>query len=91
MSLIFPTTLCHNNLSTEMKQRRTRYAQRSLSRVPPTSTEAAGLHSFFLQYGQEDLNAVSGKETVPQVERVWIGDTQLEKCMLMFPQERKYA
>lgn len=62
-------------------------ALRSLSRVPPTSEEAQSLHSFYLKYGQD---SVQSSENAPsERERVWIGDTKLEKTMLMFPQERK--
>ncbi|KDQ54503.1 hypothetical protein JAAARDRAFT_38173 [Jaapia argillacea MUCL 33604] len=63
------------------KERRHSMAVRSLSRVPPTSEEAEVLHSFFLKYGQDETH-VDGDE------RVWMGDTRLERCMLMFPQER---
>lgn len=63
-----------------MKNRRQSLALRSLSRVPPSSTEAEALHSFYLKYGQD---------TQDSDKRVWMGDTKLEKCMLMFPQERK--
>lgn len=73
-----------------MKQRRQSLAMRSLSRVPPSSSEAEALHSFYLQYGQEDTGReadVIGSERGDQ--RVWMGDTILEKTLLMFPQERK--
>lgn len=66
-----------------MKETRQTLALHSLSRAPPTSEEAAELHTFFLTYGQE--------ESAEKTERVWMGDTRLEKTMLMFPQERKYA
>jgi hypothetical protein len=36
---------------------------------------------MYLQYGQD-----SG---LSNYERVWMGETHLEKTMLMFPQERK--
>lgn len=62
------------------KKRRQSLALRSLSRVPPSSTEAEELHSMYLQYGQD--NGLS------DYERVWMGETHLEKTMLMFPQER---
>ena len=43
------------------------------------------MHSLYLAHGQEDMNIrVAG-----DVERVWMGDTRLEKTMVMFPQERK--
>lgn len=62
------------------KKRRQSLALRSLSRVPPSSTEAEELHSVYLQYAQD-----SG---LSDYERVWMGETNLEKTMLMFPQER---
>ncbi|KAG6837783.1 hypothetical protein H0H93_001710 [Arthromyces matolae] len=69
-------------IGAHMKKRRQSGALRSLSRVPPSSTEASALHDFYLQYGQENpTEDASG-------ERIWMGDTRLEKCMLMFPQER---
>ncbi|KAG1728865.1 Thioesterase/thiol ester dehydrase-isomerase [Suillus paluster] len=64
------------------KKRRQTLALRSLSRVPPSSAEAAELHSMYLKYGQENDRHVS------DYERVSMGDTHLEKTMLMFPQER---
>jgi acyl-coenzyme A thioesterase 9 len=67
-----------------LKERRKSRALRSLSRVPPTTEEAQDLHSFYLNYGQEN-----GSRSQTQEERVWIGDTKLEKTILMFPQERK--
>ncbi|KIJ60477.1 hypothetical protein HYDPIDRAFT_139201 [Hydnomerulius pinastri MD-312] len=63
--------------------RRKSLALQSLSRVPPSSAEAAELHNTFLKYGQEDDSAEVGAG-----DRVWMGDTKLEKTMLMFPQER---
>ncbi|KAF8622797.1 hypothetical protein AX15_006727 [Amanita polypyramis BW_CC] len=65
------------------KEKRRFNALRSLSRVPPTSEEAEELHTFFLTYGQD-------KPTNESIlnERVWMGDTRVEKTMLMFPQER---
>ncbi|KAJ6554055.1 Thioesterase/thiol ester dehydrase-isomerase [Mycena vulgaris] len=73
------------SMGEDMKKRRQSLALRSLSRVPPSSIEAESLHSFYLKYGQDTkgLHASDGKD-----ERVWMGDTKLEKCMLMFPQER---
>ncbi|KAG6845152.1 hypothetical protein H0H87_012948 [Tephrocybe sp. NHM501043] len=68
-----------------MKKRRQSGALRSLSRVPPTSVEAAALHDFYLQHGQYHMR----DEDEPAVgDKIWMGDTRLEKCMLMFPQER---
>lgn len=66
-----------------MKNRRQLHALRSLSRVPPSSSEAEDLHSFHLKYGRETPD--------DSTERVWMGDTTSEKTMLMFPQERKYV
>ncbi|KAF8064151.1 Thioesterase/thiol ester dehydrase-isomerase [Lyophyllum atratum] len=69
-----------------LKQRRQSVLLRSLSRVPPSSAEAEALHSFYLKYGQHDGN--EQQSDLAQGERIWMGDTRLEKCMLMFPQER---
>ncbi|KAI1790562.1 Thioesterase/thiol ester dehydrase-isomerase [Ganoderma leucocontextum] len=66
------------------RQRRQTVANSSLDRVPPTSTEAEDLHSLYLAHGQED----NGGRSAGDVERVWMGDTRLEKTMVMFPQER---
>lgn len=66
---------------TDMKGKIQSLALHSLSRVPPTSEEAAELHTFFLTYGQAEISEPK--------ERVWMGDTRIEKTMLMFPQERK--
>jgi len=68
------------SLGEHMKKRRQSNVLRSLSRVPPSSSEAAGLHSFYLQHGQEEDGI-----DVENKERVWMGDTTVEKCMLMFP------
>lgn len=67
------------------KNRRQSLAARSLTRVPPTSVEAETLHNFYLNYGQESGNNLlqAGEE------RVWMGDTTLEVCQLMLPQQRK--
>ncbi|KZT24926.1 Thioesterase/thiol ester dehydrase-isomerase [Neolentinus lepideus HHB14362 ss-1] len=64
------------------KTRRQSMASRSLDRVPPSSAEAQVLHDFYLKYGRDD------QQLEEREERVWMGDTKLEKCMLMFPQER---
>jgi acyl-coenzyme A thioesterase 9 len=69
-----------------MKKRRQSQALRSLSRVPPSSAEAEALHSFYLKNGQDAKDLGSPRESD---ERVWLGDTKVEKTMLMFPQERK--
>lgn len=80
-------SLPHSHRQFEViKQRRQSLALRSLSRVPPSSGEAEALHSFYLSFLQEDTATLGN---VPINENVWIGDTRLEKCMLMFPQERK--
>ncbi|KAJ7938183.1 HotDog domain-containing protein [Mycena leptocephala] len=73
------------SMGEDMKKRRQSQALRSLSRVPPSSTEAEALHSFYLKYGQDAKNLNRSDE---DDERVWMGDTHLEKTMLMFPQER---
>lgn len=70
------------NGNVDAKRRRQTLALRSLSRVPPSSAEAADLHAMYLQYGQDN-------DPSSTYERVWMGDTHLEKTMLMFPQERK--
>lgn len=82
-----------------MKQRRKLSASQSLTQVPPTSSEAVHLHSFYLQYGQDTMGSLSprtedaaqttatGLDDSPR-ERVWMGDTSLGKTLLMFPQER---
>ncbi|KAF9556445.1 Thioesterase/thiol ester dehydrase-isomerase [Agrocybe pediades] len=70
-------------LGEQMKQRRQSNAMKSLSRVPPSSSEAAFLHSFYLKHGQGQAEG-----TDPGSDHVWMGDTILEKCLLMFPQER---
>ncbi|CAK5270984.1 unnamed protein product [Mycena citricolor] len=67
----------------EIKNGRRSQALKSLARVPPSSDEAELLHAFMLKYGQ-DLSQGSH-------ERVWMGDTKLDRCMLMFPQERKWV
>lgn len=79
-----------------MKNRRITTASKSLDKVPPTSAEAASLHSFWLKY--RDGFQGMGYGAQPQSEKgsdggdhdyVRMGDTVLEKCLLMFPQERK--
>ncbi len=65
-----------------MKERRKAAALKSLSKVPPSSKEAADLHSFYLKHGE-------GKDAVAGADHVFMADTVVEKCMLMFPQERK--
>lgn len=67
-----------------MKERRKKAASQSLSHVPPSSNEAADLHSFYLRHGQEGDGS-------PSPDRVWMGETCIDNCMLMFPQERKYV
>ncbi|TEB22448.1 Thioesterase/thiol ester dehydrase-isomerase [Coprinellus micaceus] len=85
------------SLGEHMKQRRKLSASQSLTQVPPTSSEAEHLHSFYLQYGQDTAAAAAGKTSgtliqptglVGSRERVWMGDTTLSKTLLMFPQER---
>jgi acyl-coenzyme A thioesterase 9 len=60
----------------------------ALSRAPPTSAEARALHAFQLAYGAE---APTHTRLQPGEERVWMGDTRLEVCQLMMPQERKWV
>ncbi|KAJ7239970.1 Thioesterase/thiol ester dehydrase-isomerase [Mycena haematopus] len=69
------------SMGEDIKRRRQYHALRSLSRVPPSSAEAEALHSFYLKYGQDAKDLDSS-------ERVWMGDTKVERTMLMFPQER---
>ncbi|KAH9948493.1 Thioesterase/thiol ester dehydrase-isomerase [Amylocystis lapponica] len=73
------------NIGELHKNRRHSRAVRALDRVPPTSAEAEELHALFLKYGQNENN--KGFLTA-EGERVWMGDTRLEKCLMMFPQER---
>ncbi|KAJ7058107.1 Thioesterase/thiol ester dehydrase-isomerase [Mycena amicta] len=69
-----------HSMGEDLRQRRQSQALRALSRVPPSSAEAEALHSYYLQHGEDSKDS-------PR-DRVWMGDTKLEKCMLMFPQER---
>ncbi|OSD03700.1 Thioesterase/thiol ester dehydrase-isomerase [Trametes coccinea BRFM310] len=69
------------------KNKRQSRAVRSLNRVPPTSSEAQALHSLYLTYGQDEGREVAPNAN-PEQERVWMGDTRLEKTLIMFPQER---
>lgn len=65
----------------------------SLDRVPPTSREAEELHSVFLKYGNYGSGAGNNSDSSyvgpDGLHRVWMGDTHVEKRMMMFPQERK--
>uniref|UniRef100_A0A0W0FHL1 HotDog ACOT-type domain-containing protein n=1 Tax=Moniliophthora roreri TaxID=221103 RepID=A0A0W0FHL1_MONRR len=63
-----------------MKAKRQTNAQRSLSRVPPSSSEAGALHTYYLKYGQQN--------GILDPDLVYMSDTRVENCMLMFPQER---
>ncbi|KAG7087538.1 hypothetical protein E1B28_013495 [Marasmius oreades] len=65
-----------------LKAKRLTNAQRSLSRVPPSSVEAAALHSSYLKYSQQKEHQEFDDDLV------YMSDTRAEKCMLMFPQER---
>ncbi|THU93839.1 Thioesterase/thiol ester dehydrase-isomerase [Dendrothele bispora CBS 962.96] len=68
----------------DMKRKRQTRAQQSLSKVPPNSAEAEALHTYYLKYGQEEeLDDISSSSQL-----VSMGDTRVEKCMLMFPQDR---
>ncbi|RPD60785.1 Thioesterase/thiol ester dehydrase-isomerase [Lentinus tigrinus ALCF2SS1-6] len=64
------------------RNRRVEHAGRSLNRVPPSSSEAEALHWLYLKYGDEQ------RASTANIERVFMGDTRLEKTMIMFPQER---
>ncbi|KIJ42774.1 hypothetical protein M422DRAFT_170613, partial [Sphaerobolus stellatus SS14] len=66
---------------TTHKERRGILALRSLDRVSPSKEEAGELHQLYLNYGE---NSKRNYHT----ERVWMEDTSLENCILMFPQER---
>ncbi|TDL27144.1 Thioesterase/thiol ester dehydrase-isomerase [Rickenella mellea] len=71
------------------KSRKILLRQRSLSRVPPSSEEAVALHNVYLGRTHASQKHVQdGSEPQADVERVWMGETRLEKCMLMFPQDR---
>ncbi|KAJ3825325.1 Thioesterase/thiol ester dehydrase-isomerase [Lentinula raphanica] len=100
----------------ELKRRRASLAQRSLSRVPPSSEEAAALHENYLKFGEAlSQHHYGHQQTSPEVkaihtdisrggslhesgssfsgldytaELVPMGETRVERCMLMFPQER---
>jgi len=80
-----------------MKKRRLTTASKSLDKVPPTSAEAASLHAFWLKYRdvvQEDMEygaqlRFKQDSDGGDYDYVRMGDTVLEKCLLMFPQERK--
>ncbi|KAL0952552.1 hypothetical protein HGRIS_006809 [Hohenbuehelia grisea] len=81
----------------KIKNRRASLALRSLARVPPNPEEARALHAFWLACGREGadaagVEAAQGEKATPEaltgMERVWMGDTRIEKCMVMFPQER---
>lgn len=83
---LFDATPSNQSHCTELKQRRQSVALRSLSRVPPSSAEAEALHSFYLKHGQHEAKDA---QDANEEGRVWMGYTGLEKCMIMFPQERK--
>ncbi|KAI0742690.1 Thioesterase/thiol ester dehydrase-isomerase [Daedaleopsis nitida] len=63
------------NLGEVHKNRRLTRAGRSLS--------PSALHSLYLKYGQQE-----GNNAALDMEPVSMGDTRLEKTMIMFPQER---
>ncbi|KIM37937.1 hypothetical protein M413DRAFT_448199 [Hebeloma cylindrosporum] len=77
-------------LGEQMKTRRLASASKSLDKVPPSSAEAADLHAFWLKYrdGAQEYGAQLRSEKASEDDHVWMGDTVLEKCLLMFPQER---
>jgi acyl-coenzyme A thioesterase 9 len=72
----------------DLKRKRQSQAQMSLSKVPPSSAEAEELHDFYLRFGHNNKADIQTLDDTP-VKRIWLADTRLEKCMLMFPQERK--
>ncbi|KIJ51198.1 hypothetical protein M422DRAFT_26634, partial [Sphaerobolus stellatus SS14] len=63
------------------KERRGILALRSLDRVLPSTEEAGELHQLYLNYGENSKRNY-------YTERVWMEDTSLENCILMFAQER---
>jgi acyl-coenzyme A thioesterase 9 len=68
------------------REKRRMESRTALTRVPPTSSEAEAIHSFYLKAGQyEDAYIPSSSH---QPERVWMSDTTIEKSQLMFPQSR---
>ncbi|KAI0668880.1 Thioesterase/thiol ester dehydrase-isomerase [Trametes maxima] len=85
LSLDLPEDHVLYNIGEVHKNKRQSRAVRSLNRVPPTSSEAESLHSLYLQYGLDENGGLSAH---PERERVWMGDTRLEKTLVMFPQER---
>lgn len=62
------------------RRRRAQTAGISLSLVPPSSSEAAALHLFYLQ---STTDHKASQELLPMAE------TKLEKTLTMYPQERK--
>jgi len=89
----------------DLKSKRASLARRSLSRVPPSSEEAAALHENFLKLGEViDQPSYIGYHHEPSAqvkvvatdtngleytaELVPMSETRIERCMLMFPQER---
>lgn len=68
------------------REKRQMESRTALDRVPPTSTEAEALHSFYLKAGQYEDAYIPSPSL--QQERVWISDTTIEKSQLMFPQSR---
>ncbi|KAJ3809201.1 Thioesterase/thiol ester dehydrase-isomerase [Lentinula aff. lateritia] len=67
----------------ELKRSRASRAQRSLSRVPPSSQEAAALHENYLKLG-----AAISQHSYGHQRKSIMPETRIERCMLMFPQER---
>ncbi|KAJ3800132.1 Thioesterase/thiol ester dehydrase-isomerase [Lentinula aff. detonsa] len=83
------------SIGQELKRRRASLAQRSLSRVPPSSQEAAALHQNYLEFGESisqhnygHQHSLSSAGLDYTAELVPMGETRIERCMLMFPQER---
>ncbi|KAF8464814.1 HotDog domain-containing protein [Gautieria morchelliformis] len=81
LALSTPEEQTLSAMGAAFKQRKKSLSLHSLDRVPPTRDDVAQLHELFLRHGQNDgLNN--------HIERVWMEDTALENCLLMFPQER---
>ncbi|KAF9472834.1 Thioesterase/thiol ester dehydrase-isomerase [Pholiota conissans] len=91
LEIITPEERQLYELGEHMRLRRQNTALKSLTKVPPSSAEAAALHEFYLLHGEggpgERNEGREGREG-REGDHVFMGDTVLEKCMLMFPQER---
>ncbi|KAJ4481142.1 Thioesterase/thiol ester dehydrase-isomerase [Lentinula aciculospora] len=59
------------SIGQELKQRRASLVQRSLSRVPPSSQEAAALHEIYLKFGEAiSQHAYGHHKTSPEIKFV---------------------